>query len=220
QYFDSMSCWSAWALFAAMAWERSPRELRMAGLALTALAGAAVTGAAALNFNLLPPIPPDLGLSVKSVLILAGACVLFFALIAAYFSARDRETLALALVLLGMVPVGLAAAEGLARYGKFLSFANAAGLLQQRLGERGEVLFEDSPLAGSSLNFYLDRPPLLVQAAAGPGPVIEKLARRQPVYLIIRADRVPYWQEELTERFHLYHQEAICGNYVIVSNEP
>jgi 4-amino-4-deoxy-L-arabinose transferase-like glycosyltransferase len=220
QYFDSISMWSALALVAAAAWERTPRALRLAGLALTAMAGLALAGTAGLDLTrVLPELPPS-WLGVRSVLALAGLSIVAFSLLAAYFSWRDRETLAITLLLLGMVPMGLSAAEGLARYGRYLSFADAAEFLQPRLGSNGEILFEGSAPAGSSLKFYLDRPPIMVTAKADGNAAIEELADTHPVYFIIPRDRVPYWQERLTERFHIFHQEAVCGAYVIVSNQP
>jgi len=40
----------------------------------------------------------------------------------------------------------------------------------------------------------------------------------QPVFLVVEQDRVTYWRELLTRRFHLYHQIATSGTYVILSN--
>ena len=218
QYFDSISMWSAFALFAATAWERTPPALRLAGLALTALAGAVLSGSAALDVTAaLPPIPAA-WLGVRSVLMLSGLSILLFAAVAAYFSSRDRETLAIVVLLLGMVPIGLSVAEGLGHFGPYLSFANAARFLQPRLGEDGEVVFEGFALSGSSLRFYLDRPLLIPPGTEE--AIVAKLSEPHPVYLIIAKERVAYWQERLTAQFHIYHQETTCGAHVVVSNQP
>ena len=170
-------------------------------------------------FNLtaaLPPLP-DAWLDVRWVVLLAGFALILFALAAAHFSWRDRETLAIALLLLGMMPLGLSIAEGQGRFGNYLSLANAAAFLEPRLGEKGEVIFEGPARAGSSLPFYLARPPLFVETATDRDLILDRLASPHPVFLIIHKDRAPYWQEQLTERFHIYHQAATCGPYVVIT---
>ena len=123
------------------------------------------------------------------------------------------------MLMLGMVPIGLSAAEGMGRFGPYLSLADAARFLQPKLGADGQVLFEGSAFAGSSLSFYLDRPPLLVQPGSEE-EIVAKLSTPHPVYLIIAKERVVYWQERLTAQFHIYHQETTCGAHVVVSNQP
>jgi hypothetical protein len=49
---------------------------------------------------------------------------------------------------------------------------------------------------------------------------LERFAAAHPVFLIISKERVPFWQEQLTERFHFYHQETTCGEHVVLSNQP
>jgi hypothetical protein len=49
--------------------------------------------------------------------------------------------------------------------------------------------------------------------------VLSEWRDAQPVYLLIEADRLPYWQDLLTDRFHIYHQVAKCGTYVVLSNQ-
>jgi hypothetical protein len=36
---------------------------------------------------------------------------------------------------------------------------------------------------------------------------------------LVEHDRLPYWQDLLTNRFHIYHQVATCGTYVLLSNQ-
>lgn len=219
QYIDSISMWSAFALFAATAWERTSPALRLAGLVLTALAGAGIACAAVFDAAAALPALPATWLGVRSVLLVAGFSIVLFSMVAARFSWRDRETLAVVVLMLGMVPVGLSTAEGLARFGSYLSLADAAHFLDPRLGEDGEVLFEGSAFSGSSLGFYLDRPPIFMMPD-GQEAIVEKMSTAHPVCLIIAKERVPYWQERLTAQFHIYHQETTCGAYVVVSNQP
>ena len=219
QDFDSLSMWSAFALFAAATWERTPSRLRFAGLVLVGVAGAAVVGAAALNATAaLPPLPPS-RVGVRLVLLLAGSAIVLFAAVAAYYSWRNRETLAIALLMLGMVPIGLGIIEGMGRFGSYLSLADAARFLEADLGEEGEVLFEGPPFRGNSLGFYLDRPPSFVSAESA-DKTIARLSAAHPVYLIVARERVSFWQEQLTEHFHIYHQETTRGAYVILNNQP
>ncbi len=216
-YVDSIAISSAFALFAATAWERTPAKLRSGGIVLTAAVGAMLAIAGAAGFTGPMPIA---GPGIRTALVLAGFSVVLFAIVAAHFSARDRETLAIAVLMLGMVPIGMSVAEGMARFGSYFSLANAARFLQPQLGQTGEVLFEGSALAGSSLDFYLDRPPRILAPAGEQDAIVEKLSASHPVYLVIDKDRSSFWQERLTAQFHFYHQETTCGSYVIVSNQP
>jgi 4-amino-4-deoxy-L-arabinose transferase-like glycosyltransferase len=214
QDYDAMPMWGAFALWAASAWERTPRALRLFGIALVALLGIALACAATVDVSKLFGV--FRGDGWRSMLVLAGFALIASAGLAAYFAARERETLAIAVLMLGMVPVGLSAAEAMARLRSHFSLADAAQFLEPRLGDSGEVLYEGSAFAGSSLTFYLDKPFLIVHDER----TVERFAAPHPVYLIIQRERVPYWQDRLTERFHLYHQETTCGPHVVVSNQP
>ena len=218
QDFDSINMWSPFALFAATAWDRTSPRLRLWGLGLVALAGASLVGAGALNVTATLPALPSAWLGVRSVVVLAGMVLLVFSFLAAYFSWKDRETLALAVLMLGMTPIGLSTAEGMARFGPYLSLAQAGRFIQPGLGENGEVLFEGSAFSGSSLEFYLDRRALIVEPTAADDLVLDKMKGTHPVFFIISRNRAPYWQDRLTERFHIYHQAAVCGSHVVISN--
>jgi hypothetical protein len=135
---------------------------------------------------------------------------------AAYFVGRERDTIAITVLLLAMVPAGLSVAEGMVRFDAHFSLANAAAFLERRLGDQGEVLYEGAAMDGSSLRFYLDRAFSLVDEQAA----VAKLSAAHPVYLIIRHERVPFWQKRLTQQFHFYHQETTCGEHVVLSNQP
>jgi len=225
QDYQSISVWSALALWTASAWDRAPRSLRLTGLGLVALAGSALAFSAATIRPL--SVPPfaiaDAG-GIRAMLVMIGLAVVIAVVAAAYFAWRERESLAMTIAMLGMVPVGLTMAEGVARCGPSFSLAPVAQYLRPRLGEAGEVLYEGSSSAGSSLRFYLERDPLLVgdgpEASLNPDAALERMATPRPVFLIIQKDRVPFWQEQLTERFHLYHQVTTSGRHVVLSNAP
>jgi len=113
------------------------------------------------------------------------------------------------------------------------SLAGAARFLNPRLGERGQVLYEGSLHDGSTLSFYLHRKFFLVnqkpdffdQSAAARQKyldepfVLEAWNRSDPIYLIIDEGRVPYWQQLVTARVHIYHQVTTCGPHVVLSNQ-
>ena len=124
--------------------------------------------------------------------------------------------------------------SGIARIAPFFSLADAARFLNGRLGRNGEVLFESSPGVASSLGFYLERKFAMVNQE--PDPRIPLTAEQRnlfldekaalehwrvprPVFLIIEQDRVTYWRELLTQHFHVYHQVASFGTYIILSNQ-
>ncbi len=225
QDYASASMWSALALWVAWAWDQTPRALRLAGIGLTFAVGIAIASMAFFAANVLPVLPPSPWPSARMVVLLIGLAIIVSCLVAAHFAWRNREELAIASIMVAMVPVGLGAAEAMARYGAHFSLAKAVQVLQPSLGEAAEVLFEGTPHAGSSLGFYLERPPLIISAAdpsnsTGLAAALEKMGAAHPVYLIIRKERVPFWQEQLTERFHFYHQAATCGPHVVLDNQP
>ena len=225
QDHDSISMWSALALWTAAAWDRTSVALRLSGLGLSLVAGVAGTFTSAFDHSYtIPPLTTADGTAMRGTLMLMGFAILISSLAGACFAWRNRENLAIVIPMLGMVPVGLGMAEGVARSGPSLSLANAARYLAPRLGESGEVLYEGPFFAGTSLRFYLERDPLFVSEKPGAlldsKATLEKMTRPHPVFLIIQKRRVPFWQEQLTRRFHLYHQVTTCGPHVILSNEP
>jgi len=236
--YSSMSMWSAFGLWAALAWERTPPRLLVVGLGLLVLAGAAVSVLAFFA----PEIPGSsvpfgidapTWLTLRRPLEIAGVALGIFAVAALCFAARQRSEIALVLVLVSMVPIGLCLAEGASRMAPSFSLAGAARFLNPHLGERGQVLYEGSLHNGSTLSFYLNRKFFLVnqrpdffdQSAAAQEKyldehfVLEAWNRSDPIYLIIDESRVPHWQELVTERVHIYHQVTTCGHYVVLSNQ-
>ncbi len=216
--YHSVAMWSGLALWAACAWERMPPRLRTAGLAMTA-AGALFMVAATFG-KWLPRLLPAPAWEPALWVVASMAAILCAAVaVAAFFVHRQRDTLALTIVLLAVAPAGLSIAEAMVRFEPELSFASAVRFLEPRLGERGEVLFEGNARSGSSLRFYLDRPFTLV-APATTAQALERMRAPHPVYLIVEKSRLVLWQARLTSEFHVFHQEHTCGRHVILSNQP
>jgi 4-amino-4-deoxy-L-arabinose transferase-like glycosyltransferase len=253
QDYYSLTMWSALALFATSAWDRMPRSLRLAGVFTVALAGVIaglialflpqiVNGAAgqweeleqrATAWRVLATIPGATWITFRPMLVLAAATLVLAAGLAIYFLVNNRERIAIAIVLAAMIPLGLSSVEGVARVSPFFSLANAATYLNAHIGEGGDVYYEGSLHAGSSLLFYLNHKFFLVnqtvdpfsqrlgarELQAGEETVLARWNKADPVFLIIEQRRLPYWQRLITERFHIYHQVTTCGTYVVLSNE-
>jgi hypothetical protein len=172
--------------------------------------------------------------SFGSIPELVAVAVVAFSIAGAYLVWRGRERLAITVLMLGALPFGLAAADGMARLNAQFSLARAARFLETRLGENGEVLFEGSRREGSSLGFYLHRDFLVIEPSGAvaenrPAPnanhlteeqTVEKMGAENAVYLIIHKNRIPFWQQRLTERFHIYHQVTTSGPHVVINNHP
>jgi 4-amino-4-deoxy-L-arabinose transferase-like glycosyltransferase len=236
--YSSMSAWSAFALWAALVWERTPRLLRLFALGFLALAGAAVVALVFFDPEIVSSLAPIAApitnwFALRQVLELAGVAVSICALLALYFAAKDRSEIALLVILISMVPIGLCLAEAVSRISSSFSLAGAARFLNQRLGERGQVLYEGPPPNASTLTFYLNRKFFFVNQppdffdrneAAREKYLDEKFVLAawngsDPIYLIIHENRVPHWQKLVTARVHIYHQVTTCGHYVVLSNQ-
>jgi hypothetical protein len=109
-----------------------------------------------------------------------------------------------------------------------------ARYINPHLDAGGNAIFEGPFDDSSSLVFYLNRKFLLVnqnrQKAAPIGKpsvdifvneeaVLEKWARPDAVYLIVELSRADYWKQQLTSRFHVYHQVSTSGTYAVLSNQ-
>lgn len=236
--YSSMSMWGAFALWAALIWERTPRPLLVVGLGFLALVGAALgvltCFAPEIPASFTPGgVPLVSWLELRRMLGITAVVLGICAALAAWFALRRRPEIALIAVLFSMVPIGLCLAESVSRMAPSFSLAGAARFLNPRLGEQGQVLYEGPLHRGSTLAFYLNRKFFLVNQQPdffdrGPeaeakyldeGFVLEVWNRSVPVYLIIDETRVPHWQELITARVHIFHQVTTSGHHVVLSNQ-
>lgn len=236
--FSSMSAGPAFALFAACAWERTPRPLRIAGIALVFLAGSVIAAMACyapavLNSIISSDVPLADWPSFRSMAQMAIFALLVFSLSGLFFVIKHREEIALFLVLGSMVPIGFCLAESASRAAPLFSLADAARFLNPRLGQNGEVIYEGPLRSANSLSFYLNKKFFLVNQTPGSFEldaashhkyldehfVLEAWDRSNPIYFIIEQNRVAHWRKLIVNRVHIYRQVTTSGTRVVLSNE-
>lgn len=235
---SALSAGPAFALFAACAWERTSRPFHIAGIALVFLTGIAIAAMACftpsgLNSIIGSALPDTAWPSFRSMAQMAILALLVFSLPALFFVIKQREEIALFLILGSMVPIGFCLAESVSRAAPLFSMADAAQFLNPRLGQQGQVLYEGPLKNANSLSFYLKKKFFLVNQTPRSLEqdtsyqhryldehfVLEAWEGANPIYLIIEQDRVAHWRRLIIDRVHIYRQVTTCGTRVVLSNE-
>src|SRR5256886_4437286 len=177
QDYYALSMFSAFALWAAMIFERAPNSLRNLGATTVGLVGIAIGFIAITLPRFLPKnesewgetdlrwtawkaladMPASTWLHFRPLLAIAAVGLLTGAIITVYLLRRGREKIATVGLAFGMVMVGLCMITGIAGFAPFFSLPERVGFLNSRLGTNGQVLFEGPPDIASSLGFYLER---------------------------------------------------------------
>ena len=185
------------------------------------------------TWDALQMLPSSTSVALRPMLEIIAASLLVASVIALYLAARDRPRLCLVVLAAAMVPIALSLADGIARMAPQFSLANVSRLLDKQLTDNDAVVYEGELDDASSLVFYLHRPFYLVNQpaddemhiaggkdiAVSEDAILRHWGDPQAIYLIIRQDRVPHWQELLTTRFHIYHQVASAGQHVVLTNQ-
>jgi 4-amino-4-deoxy-L-arabinose transferase-like glycosyltransferase len=185
------------------------------------------------TWDALEALPPSASGILRTMLTVIAVSLIVASIIAAYLATKDRPRLCLCVLATAMVPITLALADGVARMAPQFSLADSARFLEKRVTDKDAVVYEGELDDASSLVFYLHRQFYLVNQpvndemhiSGGPNISIDEEAilrhwgDPQAIYLIIKQDRVPHWQEVLTTRFHIYHQMMASGRWVVLSNQ-
>jgi len=179
-------------------------------------------------------IPPSTWLQFRPLVATTAISLILGVLVTFYLLWSNREKIAVLGIAIGMIPAGFCMIGGVAQLAPYFSLAPAARYLNARLEATGQVIFEGSPSLASSLGFYLEGKFAMVNQRPDPdlpltaeqhnlfleeSDALERWSAPRAVFLIIEQSRVNHWRDVLTKRFHVYHQVATCGTYVVLCNQ-
>ena len=179
-------------------------------------------------------LPSSTWLQFRPLIAITAISLIVGALVTIYLLRSSREKIAVLGIAIGMISAGFCMIGGVARLAPYFSLAPAARYLNARLGPTGQVIFEGSPSLASSLGFYLEGKFAMVNQQSDPdlpltaeqhnlfleeSDALERWSAPRAVFLIIEQSRVNHWRDVLTKRFHVYHQVATCGTYVVLCNQ-
>ena len=184
-------------------------------------------------WDALQMLPASTWSVLRPMLVVVAVSLIVASVIALYLSAKNRPRLCLAVLALAMIPIALALADGIARMAPQFSLANVARVLDNRLTDKDAVVYEGELDDASSLVFYLHHNFYLVNepaddemhiaggrdVAVTEDAILRRWGDPQGIYLILKEDRIPHWQELLTTRFHIYHQVTASGQHVVLTNQ-